>query len=89
MHSLICRIKGTSADLDFDLDFDLFYTNVILSFLSQNAEPSIVPLENACLRKLHVELRCEVKMSASQPRDHGFEPHRGHDHDSSYDNSTG
>ena len=29
------------------------------------------------------------KMSASQPEDHGFEPHTGHDHDSSYDTSTG
>ena len=28
------------------------------------------------------------KMSASQPRDRGFEPHTGHDHDSSYDTST-
>ena len=28
-------------------------------------------------------------VSASQPRDHGFEPHMGHDHDSSYDTSTG
>ena len=30
-----------------------------------------------------------VKVSASQPRDPGFEPHTGHDHDSSYDTSTG
>ena len=29
------------------------------------------------------------KESASQPRDRGFEPHTGHDHDSSYDTSTG
>ena len=29
------------------------------------------------------------KVSASQPRDRGFEPHMGHDHDSSYDPSTG
>ena len=29
------------------------------------------------------------KVSASQPRDHGFEPHSGHDHDTSYDTSTG
>ena len=29
------------------------------------------------------------KVSASQPRDRGFEPHTGHDHDSSYDTSTG
>ena len=29
------------------------------------------------------------KMSASQPRDRGFEPHTGHDHESSYDTSTG
>ena len=28
-------------------------------------------------------------VSASQPRDCGFEPHTGHDHDSSYDTSTG
>ena len=29
------------------------------------------------------------KVSASQPRDRGFEPHMGHDHYSSYDTSTG
>ena len=29
------------------------------------------------------------KVSASQPQNHGFEPHTGHDHDSSYDTSTG
>ena len=29
------------------------------------------------------------KVSASQPRDRGFEPHTGHDHDSLYDTSTG
>ena len=29
------------------------------------------------------------KVSASQPRDRGFEPHTGHDHDFSYDTSTG
>ena len=29
------------------------------------------------------------KVSASQPRDRGFEPHTGHDHDSSYNTSTG
>ena len=29
------------------------------------------------------------KVSTSQPRDRGFEPHTGHDHDSSYDTSTG
>ena len=29
------------------------------------------------------------KVSASQPRDPGFEPQTGHDHDSSYDASTG
>ena len=28
------------------------------------------------------------KMFASQPQYHGFEPHKGHDHDSSYDTST-
>jgi hypothetical protein len=30
-----------------------------------------------------------VKVSASQPRDHEFEPYSGHDHVSSYDTSTG
>jgi hypothetical protein len=30
-----------------------------------------------------------VKVSASQPRDHGFEPYSGHNHVSSYDTSTG
>ena len=29
------------------------------------------------------------KVFASQPWDRGFEPHTGHDHDSSYDISTG
>ena len=29
------------------------------------------------------------KVSALQPRDRGFEPHTGHNHDSSYDISTG
>ena len=29
------------------------------------------------------------KVSASQPQDCGFKPHSGHDHDSSYDASTG
>ena len=29
------------------------------------------------------------KVSALQPRDRGFEPHTGHDHDSSYDTSSG
>ena len=29
------------------------------------------------------------KVSASQPPDRGFEPHSGHDHDSSYNTSTG
>ena len=29
------------------------------------------------------------KVSTSQPRDRGFEPHTGHDNDSSYDSSTG
>ena len=29
------------------------------------------------------------KVSASQARDRGIEPHTGHDHDSSYDTSTG
>ena len=29
------------------------------------------------------------KVSASHPRDRGFEPHTGQDHDSSYDTSTG
>ena len=29
------------------------------------------------------------KVSVSQSRDCGFEPHTGHDHDSSYDTSTG
>ena len=28
------------------------------------------------------------KVSASQLRDCGFEPHTGHDHDTSYDTST-
>jgi hypothetical protein len=30
-----------------------------------------------------------VTVSASQPRDHWFEPYSGHDHVSSYDTSTG
>jgi hypothetical protein len=30
-----------------------------------------------------------VEVSASQPRDHAFEPYSGHDHVSSYDTSTG
>ena len=30
-----------------------------------------------------------VKVSTLQPRDHVFEPHMGHGHDSSFDNSTG
>jgi hypothetical protein len=30
-----------------------------------------------------------VIVSASQPRDHGFEPYFGHDHVSSYDINTG
>ena len=30
-----------------------------------------------------------VEVSASQPRNRGFEPHTGHDHDSSYETSTG
>ena len=29
------------------------------------------------------------KVSASQPRDRGFDRHTGHDHDFSYDTSTG
>ena len=29
------------------------------------------------------------KVSASQPQDSWFEPHIGHDHDSSYETSTG
>ena len=29
------------------------------------------------------------KVSVSQPRDRGFEPHTGYDHDSSYETSTG
>ena len=29
------------------------------------------------------------KVSASQPRDRGFEPYTGGDHDSSYDTTTG
>ena len=29
------------------------------------------------------------KVSASQPRDRGFETHTDHDHDSSYDSNTG
>ena len=29
------------------------------------------------------------KVSASQPRDRGFEPLTGHEHNSSYDTSTG
>ena len=29
------------------------------------------------------------KVSVSQPRDLGFEPHTGHDYDTSYDTSTG
>ena len=29
------------------------------------------------------------KVSASQPRDRGFVSHTGHDHDFSYDTSTG
>ena len=29
------------------------------------------------------------KVSASQPQDHWFESHTGHDHNSSYDTSTG
>ena len=29
------------------------------------------------------------KVSASQPQNHGFKPHTGHDHDSSFDTSTG
>ena len=29
------------------------------------------------------------EVSASQPWDHGVEPHTGHNHDSSYDTSTG
>ena len=29
------------------------------------------------------------KVSASQPRDCGFDPHTGDDHDFSYDTSTG
>ena len=28
------------------------------------------------------------KVSASQPKDRGFEPHTGNDHDSSYDNTS-
>ena len=30
-----------------------------------------------------------VKVSASQPRDRGFEPQKGREHDSSLDTSTG
>ena len=30
-----------------------------------------------------------VKMAISHPRDRRFEPHTGHDRDSSYDTSTG
>ena len=30
-----------------------------------------------------------MKVSALQSREHGFEPHTGHDHDSSYDTRTG
>jgi hypothetical protein len=30
-----------------------------------------------------------VKVSASQPKDHVFEPYSGHDYVSSYDTSTG
>ena len=29
------------------------------------------------------------KVSVSQPRDRGFEPHTGNDHDPSYDTGTG
>ena len=29
------------------------------------------------------------KVSALQPRNRGFKPHKGHDHDFSYDTSTG
>ena len=29
------------------------------------------------------------KVSASQSQDHGFDPHMGHDHNSSYDTSSG
>ena len=29
------------------------------------------------------------KVSATQPQDHGFEPHTSHDHGSSYYTSTG
>ena len=29
------------------------------------------------------------KVSTSQPRDRGFKPQTGHDHDTSYDTSTG
>ena len=29
------------------------------------------------------------KVSASQPQDRGFEPHTGHDYDSSYNTSIG
>ena len=36
-------------------------------------------------------MRCGLidKVSASQPMDRGFELHMGHEHDSSYDISTG
>ena len=33
--------------------------------------------------------RHKYSVSASQPRDRGYEPHTGHDHYSSYDTSTG
>ena len=32
---------------------------------------------------------CVVKLSATQPKGRGFEPYIGHDHDSSYNSSTG
>ena len=56
----------------------------ILEKVSQSICECIVPLKKKMGSNGLVD-----KVSASQPRDHGFEPHAGHDHDSSYDTSTG
>ena len=48
--------------------------------------PFVVQLHTVMMNKWSGGLM--TKVSASQPRDCGFEPYTGHDHDSSYDTSN-
>ena len=67
-------ITGYSADIDM--------SSLLLSVILKHRLFVFIPFEVIVHQFLMRSSDLMDNMSASQPRDHGFEPHTGHDHDS-------